>query len=219
MKNAIRRTARWLFVSAPGVAVLVISAGLGVGYAATSDGDKVERAGEPGTFEMHVGGPGGENLSAEDREALERFHECMRGQIGEPGEGDPPDPAQMREKFQAAFDQCKGDLPEDLRQDFEQRQQQMEEFQSCMEEQGVEPPSPGDGDPPSEQDLEKLRKAHEACADKLPEGGAGACGIAIGPGPGGHGGPGIPFGPPPQSDENREQGSQSEGGQIEGGTS
>jgi hypothetical protein len=205
MKNAIRRTARWLFVSAPGVAVLLISAGLGIGYAATNDGDKVERAGEPGTFEFHVGGPGDENLSEADRKALEAFHECIRGEIPEPGEGDPPDPGQMREKFDAAYEQCKGELPENLQQDFEQRQQQMEEFRSCMEEQGVEPPSPGDGDRPSESELEKLREAHEACADKLPEG--GECGIAFGgPGPRGPGGPGhaLPLGPPPAGPDGNE---------------
>jgi hypothetical protein len=47
-----------------------------------------------------------------------------------------------------------------------------EAFEACMREHGVEPPSPEerpDG-PPSEQELDRIREAHEACAGELPEG-------------------------------------------------
>jgi len=76
----------------------------------------------------------------------------------------------------------------------------MEEFRSCMEENGAdlpEPPDPSDfedgerpkpPEPPSEADREAIEKALEACEDKLPEGAA----FGIGPG-----GPGGPCGPPP----------------------
>jgi hypothetical protein len=72
----------------------------------------------------------------------------------------------------------------------------LEEFHACMEENGAPaPPEPGElrgrlekGDfpePPSGDEIEKIRKAHEACEDKLPEGMAGGVGCArIGPGPG-----------------------------------
>jgi hypothetical protein len=54
--------------------------------------------------------------------------------------------------------------------------QKMEEFRQCMEDNGAPaPPEPGRIDPsnppkpPSADDQEKLRKAWEACKDKLPE--------------------------------------------------
>jgi hypothetical protein len=70
----------------------------------------------------------------------------------------------------------------------------MEEFRACIEENGGPAlPDPGEmrqklesgerPDPPSEEEMEKLRKAHEACEDKLPEG------VQVAPGP--------PCGPPP----------------------
>ena len=54
--------------------------------------------------------------------------------------------------------------------------QKLDDFRSCMEENGAPaPPEPGKFDPsnppkpPSADDQEKLRKAWEACKDKLPE--------------------------------------------------
>jgi hypothetical protein len=53
--------------------------------------------------------------------------------------------------------------------------QKLEDFRQCMQDNGAPaPPSPGDFDPsnppkpPSAADQEKLRKAWEACKDKLP---------------------------------------------------
>jgi hypothetical protein len=56
-------------------------------------------------------------------------------------------------------------------------QQKLEDFRQCMEDNGAPAPpdpaeiDPGDGppQPPSAADQEKLRKAWEACKDKLPE--------------------------------------------------
>jgi hypothetical protein len=54
--------------------------------------------------------------------------------------------------------------------------QKLEDFRSCMEENGAPgPPGPGEIDPsnppkpPSAADREKLEKAFEACKDNLPE--------------------------------------------------
>jgi len=83
----------------------------------------------------------------------------------------------------------------------------LEEFRSCMEENGAEPPpDPGEirervrngepPDPPSEAEREKMRTAFEACEDKLPEG----VHMFVGPG-----GPGCgPGGPPPARKESGE---------------
>lgn len=77
----------------------------------------------------------------------------------------------------------------------------LEEFRSCMEENGAPaPPEPGEirerlkngdrPDPPSAAEREKMEKAFEACKDKLPEG--------VHMMFGGPGGPGCgPGGPPP----------------------
>jgi hypothetical protein len=76
--------------------------------------------------------------------------------------------------------------------------QKLEDFRSCMSDQGVDPPpAPGDGDgtfqrrvkPPSDAQRQKMEKAFEACKDKLPDDAQ-----ALGP-PGAPGGP--PCGPPP----------------------
>jgi hypothetical protein len=89
----------------------------------------------------------------------------------------------------------------------EEDEAKLEEFRSCMEENGAPaPPEPGEmrerprngelPDPPSEAEREKMRKAFEACEDKLPEG------IHMSFGPGGPGcGPG---GPPPARKESGE---------------
>lgn len=84
----------------------------------------------------------------------------------------------------------------------EQDREAMEEFRSCMSEQGVDvpepPPAPGsegdDGDrgdrsehrlkPPTEEERAEMEKAFEACEDKLPEG-APHPGPPCGPPPGG----------------------------------
>ena len=55
--------------------------------------------------------------------------------------------------------------------------QKLEEFRNCMEDNGAPgPPVPGEIDPskgppspPSEEDIEKLSQAWEACQEKLPE--------------------------------------------------
>ncbi len=64
----------------------------------------------------------------------------------------------------------------------EQDRAAMEEFRQCMEENGADlphPPDPGEfrrGEmpappkPPTDEEIEALEKAHEACEDKLPEG-------------------------------------------------
>jgi hypothetical protein len=58
----------------------------------------------------------------------------------------------------------------------------MEEFRKCMADNGADLPEPPDlgemrrgempahPEPPTEEEIEALRKAHEACEDKLPEG-------------------------------------------------
>jgi hypothetical protein len=47
----------------------------------------------------------------------------------------------------------------------------IEDFQACLEKQGVELPEPGSGGaPPGDGMSEKMREAFEACQDELPEG-------------------------------------------------
>ena len=96
----------------------------------------------------------------------------------------------------------------------------LEEFRSCMSDQGVDvpepPPAPGEegdgGDrfehrlkPPSEEERAKMDEAFEACSDNLPEGAAGHPGPPCGPPPGGPGGEGaaIPAPPPSSGSENQ----------------
>jgi hypothetical protein len=80
--------------------------------------------------------------------------------------------------------------------------QKLENFRSCMSDQGVDPPpAPGDGDgtfqrpvkPPSDAQRQKMEKAFEACKDELPD-------DARALGPPSPGGPGGPCGPPPGAD-------------------
>lgn len=84
------------------------------------------------TFQVPAPGGGvgavsiaGPNLSAEDRQKLEDFRQCMEdngapaphdpGKI-DPSDGPPKPPsAADREKLQKAFEACKSKLPEDLR--------------------------------------------------------------------------------------------------------
>lgn len=208
MKKLISGSFRWLFKSAPGVALLVIAAGVGGAYAANSGGsDQATQAPRAGAgAAVPFGGPD-QNLSDADRKSLEAFGQCMRENAPQPGDThgaqsgtQPPDPAAGKAKFDAAFDKCKSNLSDSLQQKFEQRRQQMDEYQSCLEDNGASPPSPGQR--PSKSDLQTLQKAQKACADKLPEGaGLALCGPG---GPGGpHGGPGgfsMPVPRPPGKD-------------------
>jgi hypothetical protein len=85
----------------------------------------------------------------------------------------------------------------------EEDQAKLDEFRQCMEDNGAPaPPEPGElkegerPEPPSEADIKKMRKAEEACAEKLPEGLPGPHGGPMGCGPGGP--------PPPGAGSNRE---------------
>ncbi len=103
-----------------------------------------------------------------------------------------------------------GDPLEDLS---EEDRQKLEDFRQCMSEQGAEPPErlkfdpDNPPEPPSREEIERIRKAHEACKDKLPEGLQDMPGPSIrlhGCGPGG---------PPPARKESGENegGNQSQG--------
>lgn len=88
--------------------------------------------------------------------------------------------------------------------------QKLEDFRSCMSDEGVEPPpappAPGEGDgtferrirPPSEAQRNKMEKAFETCKDELPD-------DVQAFGPPGPGGPGGPCGPPPGAPSDRGQ--------------
>jgi hypothetical protein len=206
MKKLMAGPLRWLFKSAPGVALLVIAAGVGVGYAANDNGTGNTTVKAPAGGAQTAGPLGGsdaKNLSAADRRALEDFGNCMRENAPKPGDGSqPPDPAEGKAAFDKAFDTCKAKLTDSQRQQFEQRQALQEKFQTCMEQNGApKPPVPGSSGErparPSASDLQALRKAQKACADELPDG-AAVCGPGGPGGPGGlgaAGGPGGPGGP------------------------
>jgi hypothetical protein len=117
---------------------LLAAAITAVGLAAVSvadsggSGDGGGDGNAPRTFEMEGplgAGPGvaiaGPDLSAEDRQKLEDFRQCMedngapgpphRGEI-DPSDGPPKPPsAEDREKLEKAFEACKSKLPEKLR--------------------------------------------------------------------------------------------------------
>ena len=89
-----------------------------------------------------------------------------------------------------------GDLSDEDRQ-------ALEDFRECMSEQGAAPPErlkfdpENPPEPPSREELEKIRKAHEACKEKLPDDLQQRLEI-----PGPFGGPGCgPGGPPPARKE------------------
>jgi len=103
-----------------------------------------------------------------------------------------------------------GDPLEDLS---EEDRQKLEDFRQCMSEQGAEPPErlkfdpDNPPEPPSREEIERIRKAHEACKEKLPENLQDMPGPSIrlhGCGPGG---------PPPARKESGENegGNQSQG--------
>jgi hypothetical protein len=118
----------------------LLAAGItAVGVAAVSVADSGNSNGGGGgnddgarTFEFHAppgGGPGvaiaEPDLSAEDRQKLEEFRQCMEDNgapaLPDPGEMDPrdgppkPPSAEDREKLREAFEACKEKLPEKLR--------------------------------------------------------------------------------------------------------
>ena len=95
----------------------------------------------------------------------------------------------------------------------EEDRQKLEDFRECMSEQGAEPPErlkfdpDNPPEPPSREEIERIRKAHEACKEKLPEDLQDMPGPSIrlhGCGPGG---------PPPARKESGENegGNQSQG--------
>jgi hypothetical protein len=56
----------------------------------------------------------------------------------------------------------------------EEDRQKMDEFRKCMEDQGAPAPprfreGEGPPEPPSSEEIDQIRKAHEACQDELPE--------------------------------------------------
>jgi hypothetical protein len=87
----------------------------------------------------------------------------------------------------------------------EEDRQKLEDFRQCLSDQGVEPPerprfdpdNPKPPEPPSREEIEQMRKAHEACKDKLPEDLQEIPGPIVGHGCG-------PGGPPPARKESGE---------------
>jgi hypothetical protein len=207
MKKLIPALFRWVSKSTPALAMLVVAAGATGAYAlgaSSGGGDTATKTDGPSTsMAFGIAGPGA-NLSDADRKSLEAFGTCMKDNTPQPGDGtQPPDPAQGKAKFDAAFDKCKSNLSDTLQQKFEAQQKAMDEYQSCLDANGA--PKPSAGAPPSKADIAAMEKAQKACADKLPDG-AGAALCVGGPGgpggPGGHGGPPGTFGmalpaPPP----------------------
>ena len=114
-------------ITAVGVAAVSLAADGG-----TNSGNGSGSGSDTQTFQMPAPGGGvgavsiaGPNLSAEDRQKLEDFRQCMEdngapsppdpGKI-DPSDGPPKPPsAADREKLQKAFEACKSKLPEDLR--------------------------------------------------------------------------------------------------------
>jgi hypothetical protein len=97
--------------------------------------------------------------------------------------------------------------------------QALEEFRSCMEDQGVEPPprppGPGEGgqgnfelriEPPSEEERAKIDEAFKACEDKLPEGARQLGPHPCGPPPGAPDGEGAAIPAPPPSSGSQQEG-------------
>ena len=113
-------------ITAVGVAAVSFAAS---GDSGSGSGGSGSGSGDTQTFEMPA--PGGgvgavtlarPNLSAEDRQKLEDFRQCMedngapaRPDPGDPSHGPPKPPsAADREKLEKAFEACKSKLPEDL---------------------------------------------------------------------------------------------------------
>jgi hypothetical protein len=221
MTKLIPALFRWVSKSTPAVAVLLVAAGATGAYALGASGgggDTKTTTDGPQTSVAFGPGFAGGNLSDADRKSLEAFGTCMKDNTPQPGDGSqPPDPAEGKAKFDAAFDKCKSNLSDSLQQKFEAQQKAMDEYQTCLDENGA--PKPSIGQAPSKSDMEAMEKARKACEDKLPDG-AGMALCVGGPGglggPGGHGGPPGTFGmalppSPPGSSGKSESGSSSSG--------
>jgi hypothetical protein len=66
----------------------------------------------------------------------------------------------------------------------DEQQAQLEEFQDCLSDQGVEPPEPSSGPPATQQPDSEMLGALEDCQQFMPEGagpGAGQFGAPISP--------------------------------------
>ena len=118
-----------LSLLAAGITAVGVAA---VSFADSGDGGNGKGGGsDTQTFQMPAPGGGvgavtmaGPNLSAEDRQKLEEFRQCMQDNGApappDPGEFDPsdgppkPPSAADREKLQKAFEACKSKLPEEL---------------------------------------------------------------------------------------------------------
>jgi hypothetical protein len=223
MRTVMALPLRWLFKSVPGVALLLIALGVGVAYAATGDEGKCDPAtagakgGAPMTRAVMIGpGPGPANLgdlSEADRKSLEDFGACMKESVPEPGsDGKLPDPADAKQAMDSAYDSCKAKLSDSLQKKFDEQEAQRQAYEACLSDNGApDPPSfSTDGkrpEPPTSDEIKAIKKAQEACADKLPDGAEEGFGKEVhGPGPGGPAGPGMEFGlavgppPPPNGD-------------------
>jgi hypothetical protein len=194
MKKLIPALFRWVSKSTPAVAVLLVAAGVTGAFAlgASGGGDTATKPDGPSTSMAFGPGFAGGNLSDADRKSLEAFGTCMKDNTPQPGDGtQPPDPAEGKAKFDAAFDKCKSNLSDSMQQKFEAQQKAMDEYQTCLDHNGA--PKPSIGTPPSKADIAAMEKARKACEDKLPEDGGAA--LCVG-GPGGPGGPGDRHGGP-----------------------
>jgi hypothetical protein len=118
-----------LSLLAAGITAVGVAA---VSFADSGDGGNGKGSGsDTQTFQVPAPGGGvgavtmaGPNLSAEDRQKLEEFRQCMQDNGApappDPGEFDPsdgppkPPSAADREKLQKAFGACKSKLPEEL---------------------------------------------------------------------------------------------------------
>jgi hypothetical protein len=73
------------------------------------------------------------------------------GSDGSRKDGPPGPPHRLsdeqREEVESAFEQCKGELPDELRQRIEEHKKNAEAIRSCMEEKGIEPPDRGERRP------------------------------------------------------------------------
>jgi hypothetical protein len=194
MTKLIPALFRWVSKSTPAVAVLLVAAGATGAYAlGASGGGSDTNTTTDGPSTSVAFGPAGGNLSDADRKSLEAFGTCMKDNTPQPGDGSqPPDPADGKAKFDAAFDKCKSNLSDSLQQKFEAQQKAMDEYQTCLEDNGAPKPSPGQA--PSKSDIAAMEKARKACEDKLPDGAGMA--LCVG-GPGGPGVPGDRHGGPP----------------------
>jgi hypothetical protein len=193
MTKLIPALFRWVSKSTPAVAVLLVAAGATGAYAlGASGGGSDTQTKTDGPSTSMAFGPAGGNLSDADRKSLEAFGTCMKDNTPQPGDSQPPDPAEGKAKFDAAFDKCKSNLSDSLQQKFEAQQKAMDEYQTCLDENGA--PKPSIGQAPSKADIAAMEKARKACADKLPDGAGMA--LCVG-GPGGPGGPGDRRGGPP----------------------